>query len=291
MDKLISVIIVTYNSEKDIFDCIDSILHYNDIGDALEIIVVDNNSPNFDSTKIQLQLSYPKVKIVINSQNGGYGQGNNIGIAMASAPLIAVMNPDVRLMMPLFQSIITMFNNQPQIGMVGCKQMHNFQREGLSFAASPSTSGWMKAIVAPLCKRIGIYNQHTMFLAGACFFVRKALMEAIHGFDEHIFLYAEEEDIRYRILKYAPSTRIVYRKDLKYLHPMLNRPYNETTEQRILDSNIYVLKKQGISSSHYLKSEVVCTKLIIFMLWLRGLKQYIPVFRQKLMLITKLQQQ
>lgn len=288
--KRLSIIIVTYNSENDIFACVDSIFKYNDIGTDLELIVVDNNSRHFDDTQKQLQSRYPTIRIMRNLQNGGYGQGNNIGIQAATAPIIAIINPDVKLIMPLFQSIISMFDN-PKLGMVGCKQMHDFQREGLSFAASPRTSGWMKAIVTPLCKRMGVYNQHTMFLAGACFFVRKALMEDILGFDENIFLYAEEEDIRYRILQYAPSTRIVYRKDLKYLHPIYNRPFNKTTEQRMLESNIYVLKKQGISSSRYLNSEVVCTRLIIFMLWLRGLKQYIPALRQKLMLITEIQQQ
>ena len=43
--KRLSIIIVTYNSEKDIYDCLDSIKQYSDINaEELEIIVVDNNS-------------------------------------------------------------------------------------------------------------------------------------------------------------------------------------------------------------------------------------------------------
>ena len=41
--NLISVIIVTYHSEKIIYECINSLLKYNDIGDKLEIIVIDNS--------------------------------------------------------------------------------------------------------------------------------------------------------------------------------------------------------------------------------------------------------
>ena len=44
MHKRVSVIIVTYNSEKHIYDCLSSIYRYNDIGDLLEVIIVDNNS-------------------------------------------------------------------------------------------------------------------------------------------------------------------------------------------------------------------------------------------------------
>ena len=44
MNKQLSIIIVTYNSEKLIFECLDSIYKYNDIGDSLEVIIVDNCS-------------------------------------------------------------------------------------------------------------------------------------------------------------------------------------------------------------------------------------------------------
>lgn len=39
MHKRVSVIIVTYNSEKHIYDCLSSIYRYNDIGDLLEVII------------------------------------------------------------------------------------------------------------------------------------------------------------------------------------------------------------------------------------------------------------
>ena len=48
MQKKISIVIVTYNSDNHISDCLESIFKYNDIGDALEIIIVDNMSKNTD---------------------------------------------------------------------------------------------------------------------------------------------------------------------------------------------------------------------------------------------------
>lgn len=43
--KQLSIIIVTYNSEKDIYECIKSIRKYSDIPlKNIELIVVDNNS-------------------------------------------------------------------------------------------------------------------------------------------------------------------------------------------------------------------------------------------------------
>ncbi len=105
--KDLSIIIVTYNSEKDIYDCLSSIYQYNDIGERLEIIVVDNNSHYFNTMKSKIQEQYGKaITIINNKSNGGYGQGNNVGIRMATAPIVAIMNPDVRLIMPIFKDVL-----------------------------------------------------------------------------------------------------------------------------------------------------------------------------------------
>ena len=96
--KELSVVIVTYNSEPDIYGCLDALFAHNDIGDALEIIVVDNNSRDFTHMRDEIARLYgEKVIVLSNSKNGGYGQGNNIGIRHATSPVIMIMNPDVRI--------------------------------------------------------------------------------------------------------------------------------------------------------------------------------------------------
>ena len=79
--KQISLIIVTYNSNRIIKKCIDNLLKYNDIGSELEIIIVDNSHHTvFIELKQLLQANYDKrIRIVKNNKNGGYGQGNNLG--------------------------------------------------------------------------------------------------------------------------------------------------------------------------------------------------------------------
>ena len=113
MKKKISIIIVTYNSELHIYDCLDSIFKYNDIGDDLEIIIVDNMSNNVDQMFTSIKEKYAStVKLVKNHINGGYGQGNNVGIRLAKSDIIMIMNPDVRLLQPVFNimSNLLIFN-------------------------------------------------------------------------------------------------------------------------------------------------------------------------------------
>ena len=93
MHKRVSVIIVTYNSEKHIYDCLSSIYRYNDIGDLLEVIIVDNNSCNKDLMFESINRLYPQTKLIDNPKNGGYGQGNNMGVKNSLGDIILIMNP------------------------------------------------------------------------------------------------------------------------------------------------------------------------------------------------------
>ena len=102
----LSVIILTHNSENDIYQCLESVYQHNDIGKELEVIIVDNQSTNFASMRDGIVQRYPQVIITQNTHNGGYGQGNNVGIRMAQAPIIAIMNPDVRITHPIFKEML-----------------------------------------------------------------------------------------------------------------------------------------------------------------------------------------
>ena len=78
--KKVSIIIVTYNSEKDIYDCISSIIEYSDIPLVeIELVVVDNNSTGCDTMFNKLKTLWGEdIVLIKNSSNGGYGQGNNM---------------------------------------------------------------------------------------------------------------------------------------------------------------------------------------------------------------------
>lgn len=280
-DKTVSVIIVTYNSEKDIFGCIDSIIRQNTIGDAMEIIVVDNHSTRFEETSAALRKRYPEIVILQNGRNGGYGQGNNLGITVAKAPVIAIVNPDVRWTTPIIDGMLKTFAD-PQTALVGCRQMEDDQHAASAIHYKQDACGWEKSIGEMIANRLGIYCPKRMYLSGACFFVRKDIMQAIGGFDEKLFLYAEENDIRYRILALNKGYKIVYRHDLQYIHPCRQRSMSEQTEQRRIQADLYVLNKQGVPASRYYSTERAKIRWNIFLHRLAGNKE--GVERQKQLL-------
>ena len=121
--KRLSIIIVTYNSEHD--DCVSSIMKFSDIPlSEIELIIVDNNSRDTDTMFIKLKELYGNdIVLIKNTHNGGYGQGNNVGIKKATAPVILIMNPDVRLIEPFFKTAVEAFENDSELAMYGMKQM------------------------------------------------------------------------------------------------------------------------------------------------------------------------
>lgn len=216
--KRVSVIIVTYNSEKHIYDCLDSVFKYNDIGDDLEVIIVDNKSKNFQTLKEDVENKYnDKVLIISNERNGGYGQGNNIGIRKASAPIIMIMNPDVRLTMPIFNQVCTAFQEDINIVMYGMKQKFSESHNGISIDCTSLLNPIISIPLSRLANKYDWYTQKYMYFSGACFFVRKQSFEEAGLFDEDIFMYSEEDDIHNRLLK-IPHCRFVYNPRISYLH-------------------------------------------------------------------------
>lgn len=123
MNKLVSIIILTYNSEKYIEDCLKSVSGqtYKDV----EVIVVDNNSK--DRTRGILEKINGNQRVILNNENLGYTGGNNIGIRKSRGEYIVVINPDVVLDENYVEIIVDEFKKDLQIGSVQgkCYQLNN----------------------------------------------------------------------------------------------------------------------------------------------------------------------
>ena len=246
--KRLSIIIVTYKSEHDIYDCLQSVWQFCDIPkEELEIIIVDN-SPECEPMFTNLRNQYSDSLVLIhNTHNGGYGQGNNVGIRQASAPVILVMNPDVRLCEPLFMTALTAFDQDTRLCMYGMKQMLSLEvKSPLSFDCSRRMNGYLIPFVSSFCNKYNLYIPRLMYLQGSCFFINKEKIMQIGLFDEDIFMYGEEDDIHWRLKKQFGS-HFMYNARLHYLHLTLERPMSLATEQKMVASIALSNEKKGYS--------------------------------------------
>ena len=256
--KRLSIIIVTYNSEKDIFDCISSIKQWSDIPfDELELIIVDNNSRNTDSIFEQLRSLYGNdIVLVKNTHNGGYGQGNNMGIRRATAPVILIMNPDVRMMEPVFKTALDAFDHWKDLSIYGMKQMLSATvPSNNSFCCAYTVNGYLQTIMTSIGNRFDYYLPRYMHFSGSCFFIRKEMFEQVGLFDETIFMYGEEEDIHYRMRK-SGFKQMIYNPKLHYIHLTKEREPNLAYETKLLDVAIEHSKKKGYDVSKTIKNRL-----------------------------------
>lgn len=265
--KRLSIIILTYNSEKDIYPCLESVYQHNDIGEGLEVIVVDNQSRDFAIMQQEITQRYPEVIITRNTHNGGYGQGNNVGIRMAQAPVVAIMNPDVRLMQPIFAAALQALQNNTI--MCGGKQMHTPTQLGWSYAFDYNAMSYLQVPLRNLYKRFDYYDYRHMYLSGAFFFIRKECFEQIGMFDEQIFMYGEECDIHLRLRKAFPKKKIQF-LSIPYLHLSAERPFEEQRYCQLINADLYVCRKHGLSVAHYLRIRLFALRLCLLRCKLQG---------------------
>lgn len=244
----ISLIIVTYNSEKHIFDCLDSVLKFNDIGDELDILIVDNASAKQVELFTQLKLRYSgRVRYINSERNGGYGFGNNVGIRNTNSDIIVVMNPDVRIENNIFGSIIKCFTDST-VGMIGVSFIDGtpsfYLKRGYSF---------VDALLYKFVLRYGKYNPYKMYMSGSFLgFKREAIIKA-GCFDENIFMYSEEADITNRIL--SAGYAVCLHPEIMVRHLAHDRKFNFKLNQIRMESGLYYEKKYGLNSKKIFNTE------------------------------------
>lgn len=264
--KRLSIIIVTYNSEKDIFDCVDSIKKYADIPlSEIELIIVDNNSVNADAMFGKLKHQWGDGIILIkNTHNGGYGQGNNAGIRASSAPILLIMNPDVRLICPFMHKPLKAFDDDGTLVMYGMKQMLTKDKPSTnSFAPTYMMNGYFRSPFAAICTRLDYYLPRYMYFSGSCFYVRKSMLEDVGMFDESIFMYGEEDDIRYRLSKKF-GYNFIYDKNIRYIHLVSKRSPSLEYEKRVVDATVRLYEKKGVSPKQTLTNMLRNVNMLIF---------------------------
>lgn len=252
----LSVIIVTYNSIQLIKDCIDSVFQYNDLpDDELEIIVVDN-SPEEEGEKLRLFLekNYQDRVRFIKNENLGYGHGNNVGIKASTGDILAIMNPDVRLMEPLYQKAFTHFLEDRKIASVGFQQKNGFS--DYSYFENPEF--FVPVFSSLLLKRANKmqnFNPKKHYLSGAFVFFRKEDFQKIGLYDEAFFMYFEEPDVANRLQKAGKKS--IFDPSRSYVHLIeVKDDYNVKLLDIGTESILMYFKKFNFDVKSYLRKRI-----------------------------------
>jgi len=221
---MISIIIVNYNSDKYLNKCIESINKTNLDSIIIEIIIVNNNSIK---TFIEKKYKNLNLKIIEISKNIGYSKAINIGINQSNFPIIITMNPDVVVQDNTIINMYDYFIENNSIGVLGCKVLNPNKSFQLS---SRRKFPALNAIIPYLLKShyFGFRNTYNYMdipinkthivdsVSGAFMMFRRDVYTLVNGFDERFFLYFEDTDFCFKIIK--KGYNIVYYSDSEIIH-------------------------------------------------------------------------
>lgn len=199
----LSIVILNYNVRYFLELCLKSVQAAINTIDA-EIIVVDNNSED-DSCNMVKQL-FPNVKLIENKDNFGFSKGNNIGVAKAKGEYLCILNPDTVVAEDTFTKLLAFCEGKEKLGAVGCKLINGV---GTFLPESKRNVPYVKAAFKKLFGDPSEYyaklheddTGEIEVLVGAFMFLKKEVHNAVGGFDEDYFMYGEDIDLSYKILK------------------------------------------------------------------------------------------
>ena len=225
----ISIIILNYNAEKVLYDCLVSIRQQTGI--VVQTIVVDNNSS--DNSCAMIKEKFPEVILVKRNTSEGFAAGNNAGLPYATANMILFLNPDTKFLRPDdLKKCIDKYDSDPQIGILTCRidlaltgKLDETCHRGFPtpWAAFTHFSGLSRLF--PHSKLVGQYLQtykdmsteHEIDAAGGMFMLmRREIGNQVKWWDEDYPLYGEDLDFCYRVKECGYS--IVYWPEVTVMH-------------------------------------------------------------------------
>ncbi len=218
--KKVSVIIINWNGIEYLKKCLPSL--YKQKYKNIETIVVDNASK--DSSVEFIKKNYPKIKIIINKENLGFAEANNIGYVNATGEYILLLNNDTEVTSDFLVNLVNVFekDKNEEIGAVQSKILLMDTPDTLdAVGAFLTPTGFLyhygigKKDSAKYNKQINLYTAK-----GACMMIRRNVIEEVlvdnEMFDSKYFAYFEETDLCHRI--WLSGYRIVYVPDSIIYH-------------------------------------------------------------------------
>ncbi len=234
----LSIIIVNYNVQHFLEQCLLSVrkavaqIPFPQGGQrAVEIFVVDNNS--VDNSVTMVRDKFPEVKLIENKKNTGFAVANNQAIRESTGKYVLLLNPDTVVREDTFKKCLDFMEDHLDAGGLGVKMIDgsgNFLPESKRgfpspFVAFAKTFGLAR--IFPKSKRFNQYhlghldkdkNHEVDVLAGAFMLLRQRVLDKTGLLDEAFFMYGEDIDLSYRIVKsgyknyYFAETTIIHYK-------------------------------------------------------------------------------
>lgn len=209
----LSVVIVSYQVRYYLAQCLDSLNRALEGMDG-EVIVVDNHSS--DDTVPYIRKHYPWVRLIANNHNLGFARANNIALNLAQGKYILFVNPDVVVSENALKDCVCYLSEHDDAGALGVCMLNRDGSRALESrrgVPTPMTAFYKMSGLCGLYPKSRHFGRYYMgwlpwdfpveieIVSGAFTMMRTAVMRQMAGYDEEYFMYGEDIDLSYRLLK------------------------------------------------------------------------------------------
>ncbi len=200
----LSVIIVSFNVRHYLKQCLESVQRALE-GIEGDVYVVDNKSD--DDSVAMVRQDFPWVHLTESEENLGFSRANNIAIRQSDSDYVLLLNPDTKVHDDTFRLVLAFMDAHPKAGGAGVMM---YGGDGIlapeSRRALPTP--WVSAL-----KMLGFTNRYYMshlpwtepgrieVISGAFCMLRREALDQVGLLDEDFFMYGEDIDLSYRLLK------------------------------------------------------------------------------------------
>ena len=276
----LSVVIVNYNVKYFLEQCLHS-LEQAAMGIDHEVIVIDNAST--DGSTEYITARFPKVKWMACRENNGFSKGNNIAIAHAKGEYILMLNPDTIVTKEAIEGCIAFMDNNADAGACG---VYMLRTDG-TFA--PESRRALPTPFVAFCKMSGLSNMFPQsrtfgryymqyldkeeanpieIISGAYMMLRHKTIKKTGALDEDFFMYGEDIDLSYRILKSGYRN---YYMPLRILH-YKGESTNKSSYRYV---HTFYRAMQLFFKKHYSHYSLIVSLPINIAIWTRALLAYV----------------
>lgn len=212
----LSIIIVTYNSEKQITPLLHSIYRTKS-SLSLEVIVVDNQSA--DGSFAIAKTHRLKPKMIQTGHNAGFPAAVNRGIKISSGTYVLLLNPDTVVMRDTLERLLEFAKDSHQLGAVAPRLLNPDGKPQASAFKFPSIMNAIRKYFGNCKNCFGKYipdnrTQKIEVAVMAALLIPRTTIDLIGGLDEKYFMYYEDFEFcrqlaRHKLpLYYLPSAKV-----------------------------------------------------------------------------------
>lgn len=260
MDIQVSFIILSWNSDKFLADCFDSITSKcQEEKISNEIIIIDNGSTDESPSIIKsYQEKIPHVfKMIMLDRNMGTTYPRNLGLRQAKGDFICVLDSDTEIVEGAFHDIFSILYKRSDIGIIAPQLLH--PADGVQNSVKKFPTFFQKISKLPRAMfhlplpNLDFYNDfpfesETMVdtAISACWIFRKDVLQSVGLFDEKIFYSPEDLDFCMRV--WNNGLKIIYYPNFRVLHKTQQishrKPFSKISISHFFGL-IYYFKKHG----------------------------------------------